>query len=80
MQEIDEEIDIAKRCDEWRRDYMTFALELERFKEDGRTEGILENTLASIRSLMKTMNLTAQQAMEALQIPASEQEKYLAMI
>ena len=59
---------------------MTFALELERFKEDGRTEGILENTLASIRSLMKTMNLTAQQAMEALQIPASEYEKYLAMI
>ena len=84
MQEIDAEIDTAKRCDEWRRDYMTFALELERYKEygeaKGRTEGILEATLASIRSLMKNMNWTAQQAMQALNIPSDEYEKYLAMI
>ena len=63
---------------------MTFALELERYREygiaEGEARGILETTLASIRSLMKTMNLTAQQAMEALQIPASEYDKYLAMI
>ena len=88
MQEIDVEIDIAKRRDEWRRDYMTFALELERYREygleegreEGRAEGILENTLANIRSLMKTTNWTAKQAMQALQIPAEEYDKYLAMI
>ncbi len=48
--------------------------------EKGRAEGILENTLANIRSLMKTTNWTAKQAMQALQIPAEEYDKYLAMI
>ena len=63
---------------------MTFYIEKELYGEQARAEGeakgILETTLASIRSLMKTMNWTARQAMEALQIPASEYEKYLAMI
>lgn len=63
---------------------MTFYIEKELYGEqtraEGKAEGILETTLASIRSLMKTMNLTAKQAMQALNIPASEYEKYLAMI
>ncbi len=92
MQEIDEEIDIAKRCDEWRRDYMTFALELERYREAGmeagieigREEGIVkgraEERIDAIKSLMGTMKWTAPQAMRALNIPADEYEKYLAMI
>ena len=92
MQEIDEEIDIAKRCDEWRRDYMTFALELEKYREygiaegeakgraEGRAEGETRSKLESIRSLMANMKWSAQQAMQALNIPTSEYEKYLAMI
>ncbi len=92
MQEIDTEIGVAKRCEEWRRDYMTFALELEKYKEygeakgreEGRVEGLAEGMakgkLDSIKSLMLNMKLTAQQAMEALNIPADEYDKYLAMI
>ena len=88
MQEIDVEIDIAKKCDEWRRDYMTFYIEKELYGEQqraegeakGRAEGRAEERIDAIKSLMGTMKWTAQQAMQALNIPASEYEKYLALI
>ena len=35
---------------------------MELFKEDGRKEGIDQNRVESIRNLMKTLKLTAQQA------------------
>ena len=36
--------------------------------------------LENIRSLMKTMQLTAQQAMDALQIPEDTQKEYLPLL
>ena len=39
-----------------------------------------KNLIANIRSLMKKLNLTAQQAMDALEVPENEQEKYIALI
>ena len=80
MQEIDAEIDTARRCDEWRRDYMTFALELERYKEYGEAKGRAEAQVSDIKNLMETMNLTAEQAMKALKIPASDYAKYMVMV
>lgn len=63
---------------------MTFALELERYREygiaEGEAKGRAESKLESIKSLMKNMKWTAQQAMRALNIPVDEYEKYLAMI
>ena len=45
------------------------------------TEESKKNTMiANIRSLMKKLNLTAQQAMDILEVPASEQGKYLTLI
>lgn len=43
----------------------------------GRTEGLTEGILASIRNLMNSMGWTAQQAMEALKVPEEEQRQYL---
>lgn len=43
-------------------------------------EFIDEERIRSIKSLMETMKLTVQQAMDALQIPASEQAKYVAQL
>ena len=40
----------------------------------------VEEILKSIRNLMKNMKLSAKQAMDVLEIPASEQEKYMALI
>ena len=42
--------------------------------------GIEKGILTSITSLMKTMNLSAKQAMDALEIPEQEQEKYNNML
>jgi hypothetical protein len=36
-----------------------------------------QNRLENIKNLMNTLKLTAQQAMDALLIPANEQKKYL---
>ena len=59
---------------------MTFYIEKELYGEQTRAEGAFQATISSIRNLMETMNWTAQQAMQALKIPASEYDKYLAMI
>ena len=53
---------------------------MELFKEDGRREGIDQTRVESIRNLMKTLKLTAQQAMDALLIPPADQSKYLAKL
>ncbi len=48
-----------------------------RFGQDYERE---ECDVRAIRSLIKTMNLTAQQAMDVLEIPAEQQKKYLRLI
>ncbi len=49
------------------------------------SQGIVEstterNTLDSIRNLMETLNLTAEEAMAALKIPKAERPKYASML
>ena len=52
----------------------------ERARIDGEIKGKESAILASIRNLMKNMKLSAKQAMDILEIPASEQERYMALI
>ena len=47
---------------------------------EGRVEGRQEKELSNVRTLMETMSLTAQQAMDALRVPAEEQAKYAKML
>ena len=49
-------------------------------KMEGRIEGKQEGICTSIRSLMKNLQMTAEQAMEALGIPQGEREMYLSRI
>lgn len=44
---------------------------------EGRAEGEESERLSAIRKLMKSLKMTARQAMTVLEIPPSEQEKYL---
>ena len=57
---------------------------MELFKEDGRREGrkegIDQNRVESIKTVMKKLKFTAQQAMEFLDIPVTDQKKYLAKL
>ncbi|MCR5143903.1 MAG: hypothetical protein K6B67_01180 [Lachnospiraceae bacterium] len=48
--------------------------------EEGRAKGRAEERIQSIRSLMKNFKLSAEQAMESIDIPKSENEKYLKML
>ena len=47
---------------------------------EGRVEGIEQERIKNIQNLMESMKLTAQQAMDALMIPVSEQPKYAAIL
>ncbi len=47
---------------------------------EGRAEGRAEGHVESIRNIMKNLKMTAEQAMKALGIEESEQDKYLAML
>ncbi|MBQ7502558.1 hypothetical protein IJT93_07575, partial [bacterium] len=46
----------------------------------GEAKGQNAERIFSIQNLMETLNFTAEQAMDALKIPAEEQQKYLAQI
>ncbi|MBQ3442805.1 MAG: hypothetical protein IJG33_06120 [Selenomonadaceae bacterium] len=58
--------------------FMEPLLEIAIEKTRAKTER--ETKLNSIRSLMETMNFSAQQAMDALKIPANKQEEYRKLI
>ena len=52
--------------------------------EETRNEGILKGReqayIENIRSMMETLKLTAEHAMDALKIPVAEQAKYVAKL
>lgn len=54
--------------------------EREEGREEGRVEGIDQSRIEGIKSLMNTLTMTAQEAMEALSIPLSEQSRYLSKL
>ena len=49
---------------------------LQKGRAEGMEKGIKKGILSSIEKLMKTMKLTAQQAMDALEIPDEERAAY----
>ena len=53
---------------------------MEQGMKQGMEKGITETLLASIRNLMDSMNLTAEQAMGALKVAEGEQAKYLTLL
>ena len=75
-QEIATETEKIKQHEETRVEYMTLMMELKEQRREGREE----ERLQSIRALMETVHWTAKQAMDALKIPAAEQEKYAALV
>ena len=80
IQEIDLEIKNIKEQEAERVSYMTYAMKIQEERDEARAEGKESAILASIRNLMETLNFTAQQAMDALKIPVTEQAKYAALL
>ncbi|MBR3224680.1 MAG: hypothetical protein IKF78_05095 [Atopobiaceae bacterium] len=48
--------------------------------EKGMEKGAEQNLLDNVRSLMESVGWTAQQALDKLKVPESDQAKYLAML
>ena len=74
------EVEKVKQHKETRVEYMTLMMELQQQRREGRKEGKDLALVSTIRNLMETAGWTAKQAMDALKIPAAEQEKYLAQV
>jgi len=54
--------------------------EIAKIIAEERAEAIRDTRLVNIRKMMKNLNITAQQAMQALELSAEDQAKYSAMI
>ena len=53
---------------------------MEQLRDESIQRGIDQTRIESIKSIMETLKLTAQQAMDALKIPKGEQGKYMARL
>ena len=53
---------------------------MEQLRDESIQRGIDQTRIESIKSIMETLKLTAQQAMDALKIPKDEQGKYMARL
>ena len=53
---------------------------MELFREEGREEGREEATVSHLRNLMRSLGLTARQAMDALGVPEAKRAGYLTML
>ena len=83
--QLDDAVKSVRSSEKRRREYMIAKIHemeireegREEGRKEGREEGVDQSRIDSIKSLMNTLKLTAQQAMEALSIPLSEQSRYL---
>ena len=80
MQEIDKEVDTVKCCDEWRREYMTLAFEMDRKYAEGKTDGVLNNALASVRNLIAKTDMSPQEAINLLGYDKALSDKLMPLL
>ena len=90
--EIATEVEKIKQHDDLKVEYMSFMLEMKRQwregraagkaegKAEGRAEGKAEERLSSVRSLMETLGLSAEKAMDALKIFGKERQEIVALL
>lgn len=53
---------------------------MEDMRNTAAQKAAINKELANIKALMETMKMSAEQAMKALKLPASEFKKYMAML
>ncbi|MCD8223216.1 MAG: hypothetical protein LUD07_13720 [Clostridiales bacterium] len=70
----------VKQDRNWEVRYMQFREMLRDEHEEGRLEGETNATLDNIRRLMKNLQWTSEQAMDALGLSENEQQKYRGMV
>ena len=83
-QELDTAVSAVKSNEERRLEYMTLAMHdmeiREEALEEGMEKGKDEMAVSSLRTIMKKMKLSAEGAMDFMDIPAEDQPKYALML
>ena len=83
-QELDTAVTAVKSNEERRLEYMTLAMHdmeiREEAREEGREEGKENATVTNLRTVMKKMKLSAEKAMDFMDIPPEDQPKYAVML
>ena len=77
VEELDEAVQLVKSNKKVRLEYMTYEMALLDREIQGRTEGAESATVNNLRSIMETLNLSAEKAMDVLKLPAEVRAKYL---
>jgi len=80
IKKIEGAVVTAKQNVEWRMGYMIYSLHERDAEKRGEARGKQETIIQSIHNLMESLELTADQAMNALKIPKEEQAKYLSLL
>ena len=78
MDMIDFEFDINEAKEVWKEE--AEAKGMAQGMAKGIEKGMAKGKIESLRNIMQTLNLTIQQAMDALKIPPEERDKYASMI
>ena len=74
---LDERVQFVKMDSGKKADFMTWQQELIEQQEIGKEIGKFESTIKSIKKMMQNLQLTADEAMKALEIPSNEYPIYL---
>ena len=74
---LDERVQFVKMDSGKKADFMTWQQELIERQEIGKEIGKFESTIKSIKKMMQNLQLTADEAMKALEIPSNEYPLYL---
>ena len=84
VERIEERIHFVKQQEQEERDYMIFEMRLRderaEARAEGRAEGKAEGKAEAARSLMESLGITKEKAMELLRIPTELQPKVLALL
>lgn len=76
IRELDETVQSVKLSKEWRLNYMTYELALLEREEIGEERGREESTIKHLRSVISSLKVPVERAMEILNVPRDEQSYY----
>ena len=84
INDIAEKMDYYNHNQEWRANRLEYETTLRHERklgvDEGRNEGIYETTVKNALSVMVKFNVSAEEALDALGVPKSDQAKYLQMM
>ncbi|MEH2933605.1 Rpn family recombination-promoting nuclease/putative transposase [Acutalibacter sp. JLR.KK004] len=80
LMQIDQAVHDIKHNSGRELEYMTLAMKMRDERWAGRTEGQTQKLLEDLKALMMNLGLSAEKAMDALNVPSEDREKYKGLL